>query len=321
MGVEAEDSAKMQRPNRPSALKNARAAGAQVQQVRHSGSMQAVKLRMKQVKNIAKITKAMQMVASSKLRGAQTRAESARPMTQALMDLFGSLEKSEENPEGTEFAPKTDCLIPITSDSGLCGGVNTQIMKLVRLQVIPELEGAGVEVSIVSVGDKGRSVLRRNVPDNMAAVITGVFGAVKPNFSVAACIAAEALAVNADQTSVVFNKFQSIITQIPTIVKVPSYKMIAEGCEVDPFLKYETEDERSEILESFAEFNLAVTIYGALLENNCSEIAARMSAMDNATRNANDMFDALELKYNKARQAAITTELIEIISGAESLKG
>jgi len=263
----------------------------------------------------------MQMVASSKLRGAQTRAESARPMTQALMDLFGSLEKSEENPEGTEFAPKTDCLIPITSDSGLCGGVNTQILKLVRLQVIPELEGAGVEVSIVSVGDKGRSVLRRNVPDNMAAVITGVFGAVKPNFSVAACIAAEALAVNADQTSVVFNKFQSIITQIPTIVKVPSYKMIAEGCEVDPFLKYETEDERSEILESFAEFNLAVTIYGALLENNCSEIAARMSAMDNATRNAMDMFNALELKYNKARQAAITTELIEIISGAESLKG
>lgn len=164
-------------------------------------------------------------------------------------------------------------------------------------------------------------MLRRNLPEDMAAAITGVFGTVKPNFSVAACIADEALSQGTDDVSVVYNKFQSIVSQIPTLVKVPSYNMIAEGCEVDPFLKYETEDERAEILESFTEFNLAVTIYGALLENNCSEIAARMSAMDNATRNANDMFNALELKYNKARQAAITTELIEIISGAESLKG
>jgi len=298
-----------------------RTGGHQVQQVRWSGSMQAVKLRMKQVKNIAKITKAMQMVASSKLRGAQTRLEAARPMADAMADLFGSLEKSEENPDGVEFAPKTDCIIPMTSDSGLCGGVNGQIVKLVRLEIIPGLKGAGVEVSIVNVGDKGRSILRRNNPDEMASVITGVFGSTKPNFSVAACIADEALEVGADNTTVVFNTFKSVISQIPTVRKVPSYKLISEGTEVDPFLKFETEDERSEILESFAEFNLAVTIYGGLLENNCSEIASRMSAMDNATRNANDMFDKLELKYNKARQAAITTELIEIISGAESLKG
>merc|ERR1711939_628900 len=225
MGVANFSASTMQRLNRPSALKNARATGAQVQQVRWSGSMQAVKLRMKQVKNIAKITKAMQMVASSKLRGAQTRAEAARPLTQALTDLFGSLEKTEENPEGTEFSPKSDCLIPITSDAGLCGGVNTQILKLLRLTVIPELKDAGVEVSVVSVGDKGRSVLRRNNAEDMAAVITGVFGTVKPNFSVAACIADEALAQGTDQTSVVYNKFKSIISQIPTVVKVPSYKL------------------------------------------------------------------------------------------------
>merc|ERR1712167_561013 len=118
-----------------------RAAPHQLQQVRWSGNIQAVKLRMKQVKNIAKITKAMQMVASSKLRGAQQRLEAARPMSQALADLFGSLEKSEENPEGAEFSPKTDCIIPMTSDSGLCGGVNTQIIKLVRLKLLPELQG------------------------------------------------------------------------------------------------------------------------------------------------------------------------------------
>merc|ERR1711934_303043 len=319
MGVEAEDSAKMQRLNRPSALKNARAAGAQVQQVRHSGSMQAVKLRMKQVKNIAKITKAMQMVASSKLRGATERVEASRPMTKALSSLFGSLEKSEENPDGVEMSPKSDCLVTITSDGGLCGGVNSILMKMVRMQLVPAMKEKGIEVSIVGVGDKGRSILRRAMPENIHAIMTGVFSS-KPNFSVAACVAAEALDTNSDNVAVVFNTFVNTITQDPTVINAPSYSMISQA-EVDPFQKYETEDERSECLESFAEFNLAVTIFGALLENNCSEIAARMSAMDNATRNANDMFDALELKYNKARQAAITTELIEIISGAESLKG
>merc|ERR1711934_14545 len=189
MGVEAEDSAKMQRLNRPSALKNARAAGAQVQQVRHSGSMQAVKLRMKQVKNIAKITKAMNMVASSKLRGAQTRAESARPMVTALKDLFGSLAKSEENPEGTEFAPKSVCLVPVTSDKGLCGGVNTQIVKMCRFTIMPELTEAGASVTMVVVGDKARSVLRRTNADDLSAVMTQVFAQIPPNFSVACCVA------------------------------------------------------------------------------------------------------------------------------------
>merc|ERR1712199_81115 len=271
-------------------------------QAHRSGSMQAVKLRMKQVKNIAKITKAMQMVASSKLRGAQARVEASRPMTSALSGLFGSLEKSEENPDGVELNPKSDCLVTITSDAGLCGGVNTILLKMVRLELVPAMQEKGIEVSVVGVGDKGRSILRRAMPENIACIMTGVFGSVKPNFSVAACIAAEALETNSDNCTVVFNTFINTIAQ-------------------EPFQKYETEDERTECLESFAEFNLAVSIFGALLENNCSEIASKMTAMDNATRNANDMFDALELKYNKARQAAITTELIEIISGAESLKG
>merc|ERR1712072_133808 len=162
---------------------------------------------------------------------------------------------------------------------------------------------------------------KRTAADQIKSAITGVFGSVKPNFSVAACIAAEALDTNSDKISVVYNTFVNTITQDPTAIGVPSYKLISEGSDVDPFQTYETEDERSETLESLTEFNTAVTIYAALLENNCSEIASKMTAMDNATRNANDMFDALELKYNKARQAAITTELIEIISGAESLKG
>lgn len=293
----------------------------QAQQVRWSGAMQAVKIRMKSVSNIAKITKAMQMVAASKLRGADARLMAGRPFTGAFKDLFGALEKSEENPEGVEFAPTTNCVMPITSDKGLCGGVNTQIVKLTRLQVIPDLEEKGQTVSLVCVGDKGRSVLRRNNPQHLAAVMTQVFANVAPNFSVAACIAEQALETEAEATTLVYNTFVSAISQEPTITTVPSYKLITEGTEEDPFQKFETEDERSEVLESFAEFNLAASIYGAMLENNTSEIASRMAAMDNATRNANDMFSALELKYNKARQASITTELIEIISGAESLKG
>merc|ERR1711871_1797528 len=288
-----------------------RSAGAhQAQQVRWSGAMQQVKLRMKSVSNIAKITKATQMVAASKLRGADARLQAGRPFTGALKDLFGAIEKSEENPDGVEFDSKSEVVIPITSDKGLCGGVNTQIVKLVKLEVIPELKEAGVDVKMLCVGDKGRSQLRRSNPDDMAAVITQCF-VTPPNFAVAACIAEEALAADTAGATLVYNVFKSAIAQEPTITKVPSYKLITEG----------SEDDRSEVLESFAEFNLAVGIYGALLENNCSEIASRMAAMDNATRNANDSFAALELKYNKARQASITTELIEIISGAESLKG
>lgn len=295
--------------------------GVQHQQVRWSGAMQQVKIRMTSVKNISKITAAMKMVAASKLKGAEQRVKDARPFTAALSDLFGSLEKSEENPDGVEFNPKSVCVLPITSDKGLCGGVNTQILKKIRLEVIPELKAAGVDVSLIAVGDKGRSVLRRNNPEDLNTIITQVFSSVIPNFSVAACIAEQALDTEAESATVGYNIFKSAISQDPTTVGAPSYKLISEGAEEDPFLMYETEDERSETLESLAEFNLAVTIYGAMLENNCSEIAARMAAMDNATRNANDAFDALELKYNKARQAAITTELIEIISGAESLKG
>merc|ERR1711959_527682 len=126
------------------------------QQVRWSGSMQAVKLKMASVQNIGKITKAMQMVAASKLRGAESRALAARPMTGALKDLFGSLEKSEENPDGVVLTPKTELVIPVTSDKGLCGGVNTLLVKMVRMEYLPTLTEAGVDFQILSVGDKGR---------------------------------------------------------------------------------------------------------------------------------------------------------------------
>lgn len=290
------------------------------QQIRWS-SMQAVKLKMASVANIGKITKAMKMVAASKLKGAENRCKGARPMGNAVKGLFQSLEKSEENPDGVELSPKTELVMPVTSDKGLCGGVNTLLVKMVRTEYFPELNSAGVDYSVMTVGDKGRSVLRRQFPDLMAGAITDTFQSIPPNFSVAATIADTALNEDKDQITIAFQTFKSVIAQEPTLTKVPSYKLIAEGSESDPFIKYETEDERKETFENFCEFNLAVSLYCSMLESNCSEIASRMAAMENATRNSGEMFDALQLKYNKARQAAITTELIEIISGAESLKG
>merc|ERR1711998_673222 len=133
------------------------------QQVRHSGGIQALAIRMKSVASIAKITKATQMVAASKLRGAEARMLAARPLTGALKDLFGGLEKSEENPEG---------VVPITSDKGLCGSVNTNAIKLVRFQVVPPLEEKGVNISIVSVGEKGKGLLKRFMPEKMATSVT-----------------------------------------------------------------------------------------------------------------------------------------------------
>jgi F-type H+-transporting ATPase subunit gamma len=290
-------------------------------QVRWSGSMQAVKLKMASIANIGKITKAMKMVAASKLKGAETRVAGSRPMSAAMKGLFESLEKSEENPDGVELSPSTVCLVPVTSDKGLCGGVNTLLVKMVAKEHAPSLDAAGIDYCVVSVGDKGRSQLRRMMPDKMSGSIINTFQAIPPNFSVASMIADMVLEEDKDQQDVCFQTFKSIINQVPTVTKVPSFKLIQEGASSDPFVKFETEDERTETFENFCEFNLAVTIYSAMLENSCSEIASRMAAMDNATNNSNEMFEALQLKYNKARQAAITTELIEIISGAESLKG
>lgn len=293
----------------------------QLQQVRFSGGMQALKIRMKSISNVGKITKAQKMVASSKLKGAEQRMLNARPMVDAMGDLFGKLAKSEENPDGAELNPSSVTVVSVSSDKGMCGSINTQIVKLTKNTVMPELQASGTDVRMVILGDKARSQLRRSHPEHIDAVLTQVFGAVPPNFAVAACVAEEVLASGTDSTKVLYNKFISTMTQEPTVMDVPTFKLISEGCEEDPFLKFETEDERNEVFESFAEFNTAVVIFGAMLENSTSEIASKMAAMDNATRNAEDIFKNLELKYNKARQASITTELIEIISGAESLKG
>jgi ATP synthase F1 gamma subunit len=293
--------------------------GHQLQQVRFSGGMQALKIRMKSIQNVAKITKAQQMVASAKLRGAEAALNAGRPFAKSVDSLFGSLAKSEDNPEGVEFSPKKVAVVGVSSDKGMCGSINTNVRKKIVNKLLPEAEAKGVDVSMVSVGGKMRNWVRKMNPDELTAVVSECFKN-PPNFSLAAAIAEQVVDSAPESTTIVFNKYINMGTQEVQTVEVPSYSLISE-MEDDPFMLFETEDERSEVLESFAEFNVMVSLYGTLLENRTSEFASKMQAMDNATRNANDIFDRLELKYNKARQAAITTELVEIISGAESLKG
>merc|ERR1711937_928014 len=287
------------------------AQGVTAQGARGMATLKQTELRIKSTANISKITKAMQMVAAAKLRGAEERLKSSRP----LMDM---VEELSSKFEGT--ASKKTTFVPITTDRGLCGGVNVNLCKQVANVMIPESEAAGEEVGIVVAGEKGRSQFSRLCPNKMKATVGGVFGLVLPNFGQASVIAEAALDQEADKYSIVYNRFVSAMSQIPSRVDVLSGSALA-GLENSPLEHYELEKAKEEFNGNLAEFNLATAIFAGMVDNQCSEIASKMAAMDNATRNCDSLVEKLQIQYNKARQAKITTELIEIISGAESLKG
>jgi len=274
-------------------------------------TLKQTEMRIKSTANIAKITKAMQMVAAAKLRGAEERLKSSRP----LMDM---VEELSSKFEGT--ASKKTTFVPITTDRGLCGGVNVNLAKKVANVLLPEEKATGAEANIVVVGDKGRSQFGRLAPEAMTQSVTQMFGAVRPNFGQASVVAEQVLDSDADKYSVVYSKFISAMSQIPTRVDVISGSALG-ALENSPLEDYELEKARDEFVGNLSEFQLATAIYAGMLDNQCSEIASKMAAMDNATRNCDSLVEKLQIQYNKARQAKITTELIEIISGAESLKG
>lgn len=268
-------------------------------------------MRIKSTANIAKITKAMQMVAAAKLRGAETRLKSARPLMNMVEEMTSFIEAPSD---------KKTTFVPVTTDRGLCGGVNVQISKGMAQELLPAAEAAGASVEIVVVGDKGSSQIRRVAPDKFSTSVSGVFAQVIPHFGQASCIAEQVLETDADKYTIFYNKFKSAVSQIPTSLDIPSARAMQE-MDVDPLNDFEIESCREDLVNNFAEFNLATGILTAMVENQCSEVASKMAAMDNATRNCDSMVEKLQVQYNKARQAKITTELIEIISGAESLKG
>ena len=287
-------------------------------------NLKDLKNRIASVKSTRKITKAMQMVSAAKLRRAQDAAEAARPyaerMTAVMSGLAASVGGSDNAPRllaGTG-SDKVQLLVVMTSERGLCGGFNSTIVRLARAKA-NELLAQGKTVKILTVGKKGREQLKRDLGDHFVGHVD--LGEVKKmGYDVAQSIARDILsrfdAGEFDVATLFFNRFQSVISQIPTAQQViPASFSDAAGAST----LYDYEPSEEGILADLLPRGVATQVFTALLENGASEQGARMSAMDNATRNAGDMINRLTIQYNRSRQAAITKELIEIISGAEAL--
>ncbi len=287
-------------------------------------SLKALKIRIGSVKNTRKITKAMQMVAAAKLRRAQEAAEAARPyaerMTSVMAGLAASVGQSASAPRllaGTG-SDRVHLLVVMTSERGLCGGFNSSIVRLARATA-QRLIAEGRTVKILTVGKKGREQLKRDLADHFVGHVD-MSDVRKIGYEDARRIALDILARfeagEFDIATLFYNRFQSVISQVPTARQIIPATFEAQA--TSPAL-YDYEPGEEAILADLLPRGVATQVFGALLENAASEQGARMSAMDNATRNAGDMINRLTIQYNRSRQAAITKELIEIISGAEAL--
>lgn len=290
--------------------------------------------RIKSVKSTRKITSAMKMVAASKLRRAQEQAQSAQPyahtMAEMLARLAENVGKSKSAPRllsGTGSDQK-HLIILVTADRGLCGGFNANAVKAARLK-IRELQAEGKDVSLVCVGRKGRDALNREYKNIIKHSFRDVFGKNQVEYAQADKIREYVLeqfeAGAFDVCTVIYNEFKSVLVQTPSSLQLIPFQATAipandrSGTVAKPKSPYDFEPSEDEILEKLLPRNLGIQIFRAMLDSAAGEQAARMTAMDNATRNAGEMIKDLTLQYNRARQAYITKELIEIISGAEAV--
>ncbi len=286
-------------------------------------SLKDMRVRIAATKATQKITKAMQMVAASKLRRAQVAAEAARPYAERMSKVLGSIAAAVA---GSDSAPKllagtgddkVHLLVVCTAERGLCGPFNSSIVRLAR-ERINSLVGQGKEVKILCVGRKGQDQLRR-VYGKLIIETIELRGIKQIGFEQAEMVAKKIVGLfdagEFDVCTLFFSRFKSVIAQIPTAQQI--IPPVFERAETST--SYEYEPEEDEILADLLPRNLSVQVFRALLENAASEQGARMSAMDNATRNAGEMIRKQTLTYNRTRQAMITKELIEIISGAEAL--
>jgi F-type H+-transporting ATPase subunit gamma len=289
-------------------------------------SLKDLKNRIESVKNTRKITKAMQMVAAAKLRRAQEAAEAGRPYAERFNAVLGSLAASVG---GSDSAPmllrgtgsdQTHLLVVMTAERGLCGGFNSNIAKLAK-QHAADLVAAGKTVKIITVGKKGRDSMKRDLGDHYIEHVD-LSEVKRIGYSNAQDIAKGVLsrfeAGEFDVATIFYARFINVVSQVPTAQQIiPASFEAIEGDAAATLYDYEPDEEA--ILADLLPRGVATQIFSALLENGASEQGARMSAMDNATRNAGEMIDKLTIEYNRSRQAVITNELIEIISGAEAL--
>jgi F-type H+-transporting ATPase subunit gamma len=290
-------------------------------------SLKDLRNRIASVKATQKITKAMQMVAAAKLRRAQSAAESARPYAERMERLLANL--AAGLPGGTGGPPllagtgmdQVHLLIVATGERGLAGAFNSSIARLARDHAT-RLLSEGKEVKILCVGRKGADVLRRQFPRHIIEVVE-LRGVRQVGYAEAEMVGRKVLDLFAaggfDVATLFFSQFRSVISQVPTALQLIPAQLPERGESAEPALVYEYEPDEAEILADLLPGNITFQIFRALLENQASFYGAQMSAMDNATRNAGEMIDRLTLNYNRTRQAMITTELIEIIAGAEAL--
>ena len=292
-------------------------------------SLKALRGRITSVRNTRKITSAMKMVAASKLRRAQHQAEAARPYAERMERMLGAL---AANIAGSPTAPKllvgtgqdkVHLLVAVTADRGLAGAFNSSVGRAVR-SLVRRLEGEGKTVRIFCVGRKGRDFLRRELADRIIGDINYV-GRKSIGFADAQALGARIVTMLAasefDVCTLVSNRFVSVISQVTTEQQLVPLPVPAQdpSSAAGPRASYEYEPDEESILARLLPQNLSIQLYRALLENYAGFQAAQMTAMDNATRNAGEMINKLTLTYNRTRQANITRELIEIISGAEAL--
>lgn len=294
-------------------------------------SLKDIRNRIGSVKSTQKITSAMKLVAASKLRRAQEQAEAGRPFAERMARMLSSLSAGVSAETGGPKlmvgtgSDQTHLLVVISSDRGLCGGFNGSIVREAKRQ-IARLHSEGKTVKLLCVGRKGRDLLRRDYPKAIIQSYEEV-GKKRLSFADADMVANKVLelfdAGEFDVCSIVYNKFKSAITQVVTVQQIIPFAVPAAdaapetGGEAKALYEFEPNEER--ILTDLLPRNLSIQVYSALLESAASEQGARMTAMDNATRNAGDMIKKLTLVYNRTRQASITKELIEIISGAEAV--
>jgi len=290
-------------------------------------SLKDLKIRINTVKSTQKITSAMKMVASAKLKKAQEKAESGRPYASKMSNIVSTLALKVNKESGPKLlfgnsANKNILVVAISADRGLCGGFNNNISKEVRRRV-KELENEGKTVKLILVGRKVGTVLKRE----MGQRIIGSFSSIQGDslsFSKVSPITLQILSLfeenSIDQVEMFYNHFKSVISQVVTKKQLIPAEINEEKVEeTNEQTTYEYEPEEEIILDDLLPRNLSTQIYSALLDSSAGELAARMTAMDNATRNAGDLIDRLTLEYNRTRQAFITKELIEIISGAEAV--
>ncbi len=290
-------------------------------------SLDDLKKRIKSVKSTQKITKAMKMVAAAKLRKAQENAEKGRPYSQKMQNIILNLTKSIKDPTnapkllvGTGKDESYLCVV-LTADRGLCGGFNSNICKLAKSK-FKKILSEGKKLKIITVGTKGLDQIKRDYGKHIIKKFS--FKDKKQiSFIEAELIGNEIINLfnlkEFDKCILFYNNFKNVITQIPQSQQIIPAESETSDLKREENLSYEFEPDEDEILEDLLPKNISTQVFRAFLENAASEQGSRMTAMDNATRNAGDLVDKLTINYNRSRQASITKELIEIISGAESL--